>query len=190
METRRLFFWLFISAIMIVLLRLGVLESASQYFYNLRNIHLPSFDYRYDDFLPYFPLAVLFILKLSGVKSRSNWKKMFVSLLFSFALMGLVVCTIKSVAGVLRPDSSDFLSFPSGHTATVFTSACILYKEYKHLSKWISVVAFFPAVVTGASRILNNRHWLSDVSAGAIIGIMSVETAYYFTDRLFRRKNR
>ena len=126
MNFRKLFLWIFICILTLCALRYGVLESANQYIYNLRNTHIPSFAYRYDDFLPYLPLTVMFGLKIAGIKNRSNWTQMLVATVFSFALMVITVSSIKSLAGVLRPDGSDLLSFPSGHTATAFTSACLL----------------------------------------------------------------
>ena len=132
-------------------------------------------------------IVAMFVLKLTGVKSRSNWKRMLVSTAFSYILMGTIVLTMKSLAGVLRPDGSDFLSFPSGHTATAFTAATLLYKEYGFKPPLAGIATFLPAVVTGFTRQLNNRHWLSDVLAGAIIGIMMVELAYFLTDRLLMK---
>ena len=165
---RKLFLWILICILTLCALRYGVLESANQYIYNLRNTHIPSFAYCYDDFLPYLPLTIMFGLKI--------------------ALMVITVSSIKSLAGVLRPDGSDLLSFPSGHTATAFTSACLLYKEYGRKSILVSVVAYLPAVVTGITRQLNNRHWLSDVVGGAVIGSVAVEAGYFFTDLLFKKK--
>ena len=83
-----------------------------------------------------------------------------------------------------------FLSFPSGHTATAFTSACLLYKEYGPKSSWIGVAAFLPAFITGLSRQLNNRHWLSDVVGGAVIGILMVEVGYCLSGLLFKEKGK
>ena len=154
MNFRKLFLWIFICILTLCALRYGVLESANQYIYNLRNTHIPSFAYRYDDFLPYLPLTVMFGLKIAGIKSRSNWTQMLVATVFSFALMVITVSSIKSLAGVLRPDGSDLLSFPSGHTATAFTSACLLYKEYGRKNILVSIVAYLPAVVTGITRQL------------------------------------
>lgn len=184
----KLLLWIFICTLILCALRYGVLESANQYIYNLRNTHIPSFAYHYDDFLPYLPLAVMFGLKIAGIKSRSNWTQMLVATVFSFALMIITVSSIKSLAGVLRPDESDLLSFPSGHTATAFTSACLLYKEYGKKNRWVGIVSYLPAIVTGITRQLNNRHWLSDVVGGAVIGFIMVEIGYFFTDLLFKKK--
>lgn len=37
-------------------------------------------------------------------------------------------------------------------------------------------------------RVLNNRHWISDVLSGAGIGILSVELGYGLMDLLFKHR--
>ena len=170
MSPRKLILWLFACTLIVCALRAGLLTSADQYIYHLRNMHASTFAYRYDDFLPYLPIVVMFILKLAGVKSRSNWKRMLVSTAFAYVLMGAVV-------------------IPSGHTATAFTAATLLYKEYGFKTPLATIATFLPAVVTGFTRQLNNRHWLSDVLAGATIGIMMVELAYFLTNLIFRKES-
>ena len=61
------------------------------------------------------------------------------------------------------------------------------YKEYGFKTPLAGIATFLPAVVTGFTRQLNNRHWLRDVLAGAIFGIMMVELAYFLTDRLLMK---
>lgn len=185
---QKLIIWLLISILAIYALRMGIIDGIDQYVYNIRNTHFPSFAYKYDDYLPYLPVVIMFGLKGAGVKSRSSWKEMIVSTVFSFVLVGIVVLSMKSLCGVIRPDGSDFLSFPSGHTATVFTAAGVLRKEYGYKSKWIAAVIYLPAVITGLTRPLNNRHWLSDVMAGAIIGTMMVEAGYYLAGLLLKNQ--
>ena len=127
-------------------------------------------------------------LKGFGVESRSSWGRMLVSDAFSVAIMASVVNTIKYTAHVRRPDKSNYKSFPSGHTATAFMAAMMMHKEYGDRSPWYSISAFTVATATGISRILNNRHWLSDVLAGAGIGILSTELGYYLADLIFKDK--
>ncbi len=84
----------------------------------------------------------------------------------------------KHTINVQRPDGSNMKSFPSGHTATVFTGSHILFNEYKDSCPWIGIGAYGIATATGILRMTNNKHWLSDVITGAGIGILSAEVAY------------
>jgi membrane-associated phospholipid phosphatase len=68
-----------------------------------------------------------------------------------------------------RPDASDSLSFPSGHTSTAFSLAAVANHHYG----WkVGVPAYVLASGIGLSRIESNRHHLSDVLAGATIGLI------------------
>ena len=89
----------------------------------------------------------------------------------------------------MRPDGSQANSWPSGHTATAFVGATLLHKEYGLTrSPWFSVAGYGVATATGVMRVLNNRHWVSDVMSGAGIGIMSTELGYAIGDLLFKGK--
>jgi hypothetical protein len=68
-----------------------------------------------------------------------------------------------------RPDSADHFSFPSGHTSTVFASATALEEFYG----WkVGVPAYLLGVLTGMSRMSEQKHWLSDTVGGALIGML------------------
>lgn len=156
--------------------------------HTLRNMVAPSFCYEYDDYLQYIPGGLTVSLKLCGYEGRSSWSRMVVSDGFSIAAMAITVNGLKYTVSRLRPDGSAYNSFPSGHTATAFMSATMLHKEYGWRSPWFSIGAYTTAAVTGMSRILNNKHWMSDVMAGAAIGIGSVHLGYFLTDLIFKGK--
>jgi membrane-associated phospholipid phosphatase len=68
-----------------------------------------------------------------------------------------------------RPDGSDSLSFPSGHTSTAFSLAAVATSHYG----WkIGLPAYALATGIGLSRIEQDRHHLSDVIAGATLGVI------------------
>ena len=99
------------------------------------------------------------------------------------------VNSIKYTSKEMRPDGSSANSWPSGHTATSFAGATILHKEYGLTrSPWYSIAGYGVATATGVMRVLNNRHWVSDVLSGAGIGILSTELAYALSDILFKGK--
>lgn len=69
-----------------------------------------------------------------------------------------------------RPDGSDMRSMPSGHTVFAFTGAELTRMDYGW--GW-GGGAYAVALFTGAERIWGDKHWLTDVLAGAGIGILS-----------------
>ena len=145
-----------------------------------------------DDFSQYLPIASLYGLSALGVKSKNSTKDKTIILATSYLLMGLTVNAFKKTASVERPDKSGLNSFPSGHTATAFMGAELMYQEYKDASVWYGVSGFVVAAGTGAFRLYNNKHWLSDVVAGAGIGILSAKAGYWlypYTSKLFTKKN-
>jgi membrane-associated phospholipid phosphatase len=132
-----------------------------------------------DDFSQYAPLAATFSLDVFGIKGRHNLKDRAIIATTAIVLMGTVVTVIKHTSNVERPDGTSFTSFPSGHTATAFMGAELLYQEYKDVSVWYGISGYVIASGTGVFRMLNNRHWLSDVAAGAGIGILSAKVSYW-----------
>ena len=109
----------------------------------------------------------------------------------AYALTAIFVNTTKYTVRHHRPDTSTRNSFPSGHTATVFTGVEILYQEYKHYDPWIGIGGYAVAAGVGLLRIHNNRHWASDVVAGAGIGILSAKLSYLlfpYTSRILGKR--
>jgi len=68
-----------------------------------------------------------------------------------------------------RPDGTEF-SFPSGHTSVSFAAATVLQR---HFGWKTGVPAYAMASFVAASRIHERRHFLSDVTFGAALGIVS-----------------
>ncbi len=68
-----------------------------------------------------------------------------------------------------RPDRRDRLSFPSGHTSAAFSLATVTERHYGWKA---GLPAYAAAAFIGYSRIERNRHNLSDVLAGATLGVI------------------
>ena len=132
-----------------------------------------------DDFSQYVPAASVYGLNAFGVKGKHNFKDRTIILGTSYIIMSASVLSLKSIAKVQRPDGSAFNSFPSGHTATAFAGAEFLWQEYKDVSIWYGISGYVIATGTGVFRVYNDRHWLTDVVAGAGIGILSTKIAYW-----------
>ena len=142
-----------------------------------------------DDFSQWAPAASVYALNAFGVEGKSSFRDRSVILATSYAIVASTVFSLKTITKIERPDGSSNNSFPSGHTATAFASAEFLWQEYKDKSIWYGVAGFAIATGTGFFRMYNNRHWFTDVVAGAGIGILSTKLAYwlnpYVTNTLF-----
>jgi hypothetical protein len=139
-----------------------------------------------DDYIQYAPALAVYGLDFTGVKAKHNFRDRTFVMLSSHIIMSLSVHATKLAVHVARPNGSGYNSFPSGHTATAFTGAHILSREYGEASPWISVAGYATATATSFLRIVNKKHWLSDVVAGAGAGILSVEAGYLLLP-VFRR---
>jgi len=133
---------------------------------------------KFDDYLQFAPVAAVYGLDLAGVKAKHNFRDRTLVVVTSHLIVSGVVQTVKRTTCVERPDGSSFHSFPSGHTATAFVGAHILFREYQDVTPWIGVVGYAAATTVGVMRITNRKHWMSDVVAGAGVGILSAEIGY------------
>ena len=141
-----------------------------------------------DDFTQYAPAVAVYGLNLCGVKGEHDFGERTIIMGTATLLTLSTVHIIKATGNVQRPDGSAHNSFPSGHTAMAFMGAEFLRREYRNVSPWIGVAGYAVAAGTGFLRMYNNRHWATDVIAGAGIGILSTEIAYWtypYISRLF-----
>lgn len=161
-------------------------EGDKDEFSNLRSNYLPKFQSTIDNYSQFLPAAVMLGLKIGGVKGQSSWGRMLTADAFSIALMAGTVNALKYSVKSRRPDGSTRNSFPSGHTATAFMTATMLANEYGWRNPLISIGAYTSATFTGAFRMANNRHWLSDVLFGAGVDVLSTQLGYFLTDLIYK----
>ncbi|MEO7999529.1 MAG: phosphatase PAP2 family protein [Gemmatimonadaceae bacterium] len=102
--------------------------------------------------------AITQLLKLSVGRARPNVSQDTDALMFHPA----------------HGSQTDFNSFPSGHTTASFAAASVFSAEIHRLhpkaSKFATPALYGIATLVGGSRMYNDRHWLTDVAAGALIG--------------------
>jgi len=141
-----------------------------------------------DDYTQYLPALAVFTLDAAGLKGRTKPQKQLLLYALGNVTATAIVQPMKRIIGRERPDQSDFLSFPSGHTSTAFVAAEFLHQEFGHHSPWISVAGYATATVTGYLRLYNNQHWLGDMLAGAAIGMASTKFIYWMDRRIKNKK--
>ena len=140
-----------------------------------------------EDYLQFAPAAAAYALKFTGLKSRNSLLDMTLMYGLANALQAAIVTGAKDITNRERPDGSNHKSFPSGHTATAFVAAEFLHQEYGYKNTWIDIGGYGVAALVGAARVYKNRHWVSDVVAGAGTGILCAKGVYWLYPRLAKK---
>lgn len=142
----------------------------------------------------YFILLVPAFLLFRFILKNENWAMKMLFLVMAMSVSGLMNMLIKWIAGRNRPINLfnhgvfgfDFFktvyelnSFPSGHALIPFSLAAalsILFPRFGFL-------AFIPATAIALSRVVLTVHYMSDVIAGAVIGVLCTLAVKYGFDR-------
>jgi membrane-associated phospholipid phosphatase len=138
----------------------------------------------WDDIFPVAIPASAYILNWSGIQGKHKFVDRTVILGTAFVLTAGTSYLLKATINTSRPDGNGNDAFPSRHTAITFSGAEFLRQEFKDESVWYGVAGYTFATLTGFLRIYNNRHWFSDVIAGAGIGILGTRAAYWLYPKL------
>ncbi len=135
------------------------------------------YDGAVDDYAQYAPLAAVYILNLFGIDGKNNFGNRTAVAVKSLLLNALITGWLKEWSDTERPNG-DMNSFPSAHTSKAFTMAHIMHREFGSVSHWYSISGYTCAAAVGIMRMAKDAHWVSDVLAGAGIGILSAEVVY------------
>ncbi|SHI67713.1 phosphatase PAP2 family protein [Aquimarina spongiae] len=173
----------------IALITTGVLLSTNDFEQSLQKDLRSSigndFNTKIDDYTRYIPVLQMYTADILGVKAQNHWFDQTKILILSSLLSNGTSTLLKKEIYKKRPgdyaeNSTHANSFPSGHTTTAFTTASVLYEEFKDTSPALAYSGYAFAVMTGALRMMNNAHYLSDVLVGAGIGILATKVVYHF----------
>ncbi|MBS1598890.1 MAG: phosphatase PAP2 family protein [Bacteroidetes bacterium] len=177
----------------VVAIKNPTLRQVNHEFKDEAYLEAPHAPFHLDNYLMYVPAASVYALNAVGIKGKNNFFDRSMIYILSNVILATTVTSVKNISHQLRPDSSDYLSFPSGHTAEAFASAEFMRMEYKDVSLWYGVAGYAMAAFTGYLRMYNNKHWFSDVVAGAGVGILSTDLSYFLypkIKKLFTKKNK
>jgi len=117
----------------------------------------------------------LFSLWISG---NSFWKEWAVVQLAGISLLAALVLSIKFLVKRRRPEgewgsiyrNTDPHSFPSGHAARAFLIAVLATGLGP---AWLAVLLWIWAPLVGLARVAMGVHYVSDILAGGILGIIT-----------------
>lgn len=141
-----------------------------------------------EDYMMWAPSASLYLIDAIQVKTAHNFKEHLLIDAGSILITGGIGYGMRIFSRNIKGYSTN-TKFPSGHTANAFRGAEILHQELKHSHKLWSYSGYLVAAGVGTLRIYNKDHLLSEVLAGAGLGILSTRLTYWVFDKVkYRRK--
>ncbi len=155
-------------------------KPVQQYLSTNRNtlIEKSLLPFEYVDF--YIPLTIFAGFATTSFVTKNNYTLETAYMIAeSCFYSALLTRTVKAISGRQRPNHwqepdphswdihSNGRSFYSGHTTMAFAVASVVAWRYRDTS-WVTWVSYGLASAAGFQRMYYNRHWLSDVIAGAV----------------------
>lgn len=125
-------------------------------------------------------LVVAFFLVAGIAYAQRRWVSYAIAMALAGLGAGIAAQIVKQIAGRARPElwlgpsqyaPGSSTSFPSGHTVGAFALAGVLV--FASRNPVMRAAAVLLAAAVGLSRILAFRHWASDVTASAIVGLLA-----------------
>jgi membrane-associated phospholipid phosphatase len=161
----------------VTLIAIGSALNYSNFRYYVKSEIANTTNTRLDNYIQYEPIAELYIADLAGIKHKNTIWNQTKYLAIAEIITSALVQSLKLITRVERPNGGT-LSFPSGHTSNAFTSATVLYEEFREENLAVALSGYGFSTATGILRMTNNKHWISDVLAGAGIGILVTHLVY------------
>lgn len=116
----------------------------------------------------------------------------------SFLAANAVGTVVKYTAGRSRPYAGNgkrtfkpfafktsATSFPSGHTVSAFAVASAFSSGYENV--WVGIAGYGMASAVALQRVYADKHWASDVFAGAVLGTAAGRAAASFSKERGRK---
>ena len=156
---------------------------------NVNNNH-PDFYTRTDDYLQWVPSASIYLMDAFKVKTKHSFKEHLLIEAGSIIITGGAGFVMRKISGNIEVYNTHGTWFPSGHTANAFRGAEIVFQELKDSHRVLSYSGYLVASAVGVLRIYNKQHLLTEVLAGAGLGMLSTKLTYLVFDKVKTHKKR
>ena len=150
---------------------------------NIQENH-PGFHNNVADYLMWLPSASIYTLDAFHVKTQHSFKEHLILEAGSIVVTGALGFGMRKISENINAYQSENTKFPSGHTANAFRGAEIVHQELKWSNPVLSYSGYVVAAGVGLLRIYNKEHYLSEVLAGAGLGILSTKLTYWIFGKI------
>ena len=142
------------------------------------------------DYIMWSPTAAIYLMDAFNVNTRHTFKEHLILDAGSIIITGGAGLLMRKISGNIDVYNKQGTKFPSGHTANAFRGAEILHQELKYSHPFLSYSGYVIGVAVGALRIYNKDHLLSEVLAGAGLGMLSSKLTYWIFDKVKYRNRK
>lgn len=150
----------------------------------------PDFHTSASDYIMWLPSASVYTLDAFKVKTEHNFQQHLIIETGSILVTGGLGLGMRIISKNIKVYNDDNTKFPSGHTANAFRGAEILHQELKKNHPVISYSGYVAATAVGLLRIYGKEHYLTEVIAGAGLGILSTKLTYWLFDKVKKKENK
>ena len=137
-----------------------------------------------ENYLMWVPSASVYTLDAFHIKTQHNFKEHLMLDASSVVITGGIGYAMRLISKHISAYNTYHTRFPSGHTANAFRSAEFFHQELKKINPLLSYSGYLVAATVGVLRIYNKDHLLTEVFAGAGLGILSTKFTYWLFDKI------
>lgn len=166
------------------------IEKADDRLWDKMNNRYPDFYTKADDYLMWAPSASVYLMDAFKVKTKNRFVEHLIIDAGSIVVTGGFGFVMRKISGNIDVYNKHNSWFPSGHTANAFRGAEFVFQELKSSHPVLSYSGYVFATAVGVLRIYNKTHLLTEVLAGAGLGILSTKLTYLVFDKIKYRKKR
>lgn len=148
------------------------------------NKNHPDFYTSADDYLQWVPSVSIYLMDAFKVKTKHSFKEHLLIDAGSIIITGGAGYVMRKIGGNIEEYNTHGTWFPSGHTANAFRGAEIVFQELKDNHRVLSYSGYLVASAVGALRMFNKQHLLTEVLAGAGLGMLSTKLTYLVFDKV------
>lgn len=143
-----------------------------------------------EGYLMWAPSASIYILDACNVTTKHTFKEHLILDAGSIVITGGIGFVMRQISSNIPVYKTKNTEFPSGHTANAFRGAEIWHQELKDRNPILSYGGYVVASGVGLLRIYNKQHYLTEVLAGAGLGIISTKITYWIFDKVKNKSHK
>ena len=161
----------------------GITELDNNIMDNMQQNHA-GFHTNAADYMMSAPSASVYVMDAFKVKTAHSFKQHLIIDAGSILITGGIGYGMRMISRNMKVYNANGTKFPSGHTANAFRGAEIVHQELKKSNPLLSYSGYLVATGVGIMRIYGKEHFLSEVLAGAGLGILSTKLTYWIFQKV------